>query len=135
VLCLDVGTKRIGVAVSDELKLTAGGVCTIERNSMKNVILSISNIIEKYNVEQIVVGMPYNLSGESGAMALAVKSFIKKLRNSIPLEVVEWDERFSTIAVNRVLSDTEMSRAKKKGVVDELSAVYILQGYLDSRTQ
>lgn len=135
VLCLDVGTKKIGVAVSDELKLTAQSLLTIERIGVKKDIDSIKSVIEKYNIETIVVGMPYNLNGEAGKRALAVKSFAKKLRNSTGIDVVEWDERFSTIAVTRVLNESEISRVKRKGVVDELSAVYILQGYLDSRNQ
>lgn len=135
VLCLDVGTKRIGIAVSDELKLTAQSIRTIERMGLKKDINSIRSMVKEYNIETIVVGMPYNLNGEAGEMALAVKSFAEKLRNSTSVNVVEWDERFSTMAVTRVLHDAEMSWVKRKGVVDELSAVYILQGYLDSRNQ
>lgn len=130
-----MGTKRIGVAVSDELKLTAKSVRTIERMGLKKDISSIRSMVKEYNIETIVVGMPYNLDGKAGEMALAVKSFADRLRKSTGLNVVEWDERFSTIAVTRVLHDADMSRAKRKGVVDELSAVYILQGYLDSRNQ
>jgi putative Holliday junction resolvase len=135
ILCLDVGTKRIGVALSDELNLTAQSLCTIERTGLKRDIAVIKEIVEKYNVEKIVVGMPFNLSGETGKTALAVKNFVEKLTNSTGVNVVEWDERFSTIAVNRVLHDAKLSRTKRKGIVDELSAVYILQGYLDSGTQ
>lgn len=134
-LCLDVGTKRIGVAVSDELKLTANNIKTIERRGFKKDIATIKNIIKEYNIEKIVVGMPYNLDGKTGKMALAIKNFIQRLKNSTGIDVIEWDERFSTIAVNRVLHEAEMSRAKRKEMVDELSAVYILQGFLDSRSQ
>ncbi len=130
-----MGTKRIGVAVSDELKLTAKSVRTIERMGLKKDIDSIRSMVKEYNIETIVVGMPYNLDGKAGEMALAVRNFADRLRKSTGLDVVEWDERFSTMAVTRVLHDAEMSRTKRKGVVDELSAVYILQGYLDSRNQ
>ncbi len=135
ILCLDVGTKRIGVAVSDELKIIAQNLQTIERTGLKRDIAVIKGMVEKYNVGQIVVGMPYNLNGEKGKMARAVKNFIEKLKNSTGIDVLEWDERFSTIAVDRVLHDAEMSRGKRKNILDGLSAVYILQGYLDSRTQ
>ncbi len=135
ILCLDVGTKRIGVAISDELKLTAQSLQPIERRGLKRDLALIKDIVKKYNVEKIVVGMPYNLNGERGKMAEIVRNFIEKLKNSTGIDVLEWDERFSTIAVNRVLHDAEVSSRKKKDVVDGLSAVYILQGYLDSGTQ
>jgi len=132
IMCLDVGTKRIGVALSDELGITAGAHSTIERNGLKRDIKKIHEIIKSNNVEKVVVGMPYNLDGTEGKMANTVRELIKALQSSITIDVQEWDERFSTMAVSRVMNQTEMSRKKKLKVIDELSAVYILQGYLDS---
>lgn len=135
ILCLDIGTKRIGVAVSDELGVIAQGVETITRTSIKADITAVANLINKFNATKIVVGIPYNLKGEESQMSRSIKKFIGELKRTTGIDVVEWDERFSTIAVSKVLRETEMSRLKRQKVVDKLSAIYILQGYLDSGKQ
>lgn len=135
-LCLDIGEKRIGVAISDSSGLTASILTTINRKGIKNDIKDIKAIIDNYRIGKIVVGMPYNLSGGEGVRAGQVKKFIKELKKGIEgVEIVEWDERFSTMAVERVLIESDISRSKRKKVIDGLSAVYILQGFLDSQVK
>jgi putative Holliday junction resolvase len=133
ILGLDVGKKRIGVAVSDELGITAQGIGVIVRSSTKRDIQAISEIARKYRVDKIVIGLPVNMNGTLGPQGEEIKEFGEKLRNYLNIEVQYWDERLSTVAAERVLIDADISRKKRKNVIDKLSAVVILQNFLDSQ--
>jgi putative Holliday junction resolvase len=131
VLGLDIGSKRIGVAVSDELGLTAQGVRTILRKDLESDLEEITGLVRLYTVEEIVVGVPYNMDGSEGPAALAVREMMDRLAARVTVPVQEWDERLSTVAAERALLEADLSRAKRRKVIDKVAAVLILQGYLD----
>ncbi|MCK5010567.1 MAG: Holliday junction resolvase RuvX [Deltaproteobacteria bacterium] len=133
ILGLDVGSKTIGVAVSDELSLTAQGLTTLKRKVLKQDIKQLLKVIEENGVEKVVVGLPKNMNGSLGPSAEMVISLIGELKKFVDLPVVTWDERLSTVAAQRVLLEADMSRKKRKRVVDKVAAILILQGYLDNR--
>jgi len=133
ILGLDIGKVRTGVAISDELGLVATGLRTIKASGRGELIKVIMGIIDEYDVGEIVVGLPLNLDGTEGAKAGEVRRFAGALERATGLKAIFWDERFSTVAVTRVLVEADISRAKRKAVVDKVAAAYILQGYLDSR--
>jgi len=133
ILALDVGEKRIGVAVSDLLFITAQGVTTLERKNWRQDLRAIQRMTAEYQVTEIVVGLPRKLDGTLGPSALRVREFIKKMRGVISLPVTEWDERFSTVAVERVLLEADVRRSRRKKVIDKIAAQFILQGYMDFR--
>ena len=133
ILGLDVGSKTIGVAISDELSLTAQGLTTLKRKVLKQDIKQLLKVIEENGVEKVVVGLPKNMNGSLGPSAEMVISLIGELKKFIDLPVVTWDERLSTVAAQRVLLEADMSRKKRKRVVDKVAAILILQGYLDNR--
>ena len=133
ILGLDVGSKTIGVAVSDELGLTAQGLTTLKRKVLKQDIKQLLKVIEENGVEKVVVGLPKNMNGSLGPSAEMVISLIGELKKFVDLPVVTWDERLSTVAAQRVLLEADMSRKKRKRVVDKVAAILILQGYLDNR--
>lgn len=133
-LCVDYGDKRIGVAVSDPLGIIAQGVETMRSSGdVGRDALQVADIARKLSVSEIVVGLPKTLKGEIGPKAQAVQKFTEALRAKVSFPVVEWDERFSTKAVERTLIEANVSRAKRKTVIDKSAAIYILQGYLDSK--
>lgn len=133
---LDIGRKTIGVAISDELGLTAQGLKTIIRKEIEEEFLEIRNLIARYQIEKIVVGLPKNMDGTLGKQAEMVFLWIEELRKRIPIPVVVWDERLSTVEATKTLLQADLSRAKRKKVIDQLAASIILQGYLDrKRTQ
>ncbi len=129
---LDMGTKTIGVALSDERGVSAQPLKTLKRAGAAKDLEELKGLIHEYSVERIVVGMPVNMDGSMGPRAKAVLGFIERLKKHVRLPVSVWDERLSTVAVTRVLIDADVSRAGRKKVVDKLAAAYILQGYLDS---
>jgi putative Holliday junction resolvase len=132
---LDFGDKTIGVAVSDELGWTAQGVEVIRRNSLKNDLERLAQLVNTYGVTDVVVGLPKNMNstiGERGEKSLA---FAERLKKHLQLPVHMWDERLTTMAANRTLLEADVSRKKRKQVVDKLAAVFILQGYLDNRSK
>lgn len=133
ILGLDVGSKTIGVAVSDELSLTAQGLTTLKRKVLKQDIKQLLKVIEENGVEKVVVGLPKNMNGSLGPSAEMVISLIGELKKFVDLPVVTWDERLSTVAAQRVLLEADMSRKKRKRVVDKVAAILILQGYLDNQ--
>ena len=133
VLGLDVGSKTIGVAVSDELSLTAQGLTTLKRKVLKQDVKQLLKVIEENGVEKVVVGLPKNMNGSLGPSAEMVISLIGELKKFVDLPVVTWDERLSTVAAQRVLLEADMSRKKRKRVVDKVAAILILQGYLDNQ--
>ena len=133
VLALDVGDRRIGVAVSDELGLTAQGVTTIHRRSWAADLDDIARLVETWRAETIVVGLPLTLEGAIGPRAQTVQAFIKRLESAVGVPILTWDERFSTVTAERVLIDANLSRAKRRRVIDKTAAVVILQHFLDTR--
>ena len=133
ILALDVGEKRIGVAVSDELGFAAHAVETIERKSRPVVPSRIEDLVREYGAEKIVVGLPRNMNGSLGGQAEAVLEFIKAVQERLPaIPVLPWDERLTTRAAERVLIEADLTRNKRKKKIDQVAAVFILQGYLDS---
>jgi len=128
---LDIGFKTIGIAMSDELGLTAQGLKTIIRKGLEEDFSEISQLISQFRVETIVVGLPINMNGTLGKQAEIVLHWIKDLEERISVPVVTWDERLSTVEANRTLLQADLSRAKRKKVIDKLAASLILQGYLN----
>ncbi|KEK26315.1 Holliday junction resolvase RuvX [Bacillus gaemokensis] len=135
ILGLDVGTKTVGVAISDEMGWTAQGLETIKINEERGNFGfdRISELVKQYNVDKIVVGLPKNMNGTIGPRGEACQQFAQSLRELLQLEVVLWDERLSTMAAERLLISADVSRKKRKQVIDKMAAVVILQGYLDSK--
>jgi len=129
VMGLDVGDKYIGVAISDELRLTAQGIKTIKS---EGCIEALKENIKEYEVGSIIVGLPRMLNGSLGIQGEKVLKFIEDLKASLGLPTFLWDERLSTIAAQRSLIEAGKGRKKRKGLKDKVSAVIILQGYLDS---
>ena len=132
---LDVGMKTIGIAVSDELGLAAHPVITLERSGTRPDVARLVALVAEREVADVVVGMPFELSGVEGRRAKRVRVLIDALRAALDeaIPIHEWDERFSTVAVERVLIDADLSRARRKQVVDKQAAAFILQGWLDGR--
>lgn len=135
ILGLDVGTKTVGVAISDEMGWTAQGLETIKINEERGYFGfdRISELVKQYNVDKIVVGLPKNMNGTIGPRGEACQQFAENLRELLQLEVVMWDERLSTMAAERLLISADVSRKKRKQVIDKMAAVVILQGFLDSK--
>ncbi|SDE59467.1 Holliday junction resolvase RuvX [Sporomusa acidovorans] len=133
ILALDVGDKTIGVAVCDELKLTAQGVEVIRRTSPTRDFKRLSELIDQYQVGLVIIGLPKNMNGTIGPRGELVKEFAKALVKAIPnIDTAFWDERLSTVAAQKSLIAADVSRAKRRQVIDKMAAVFILQGYLDS---
>jgi len=134
ILGLDLGSKTLGVAVSDELGWTAQGIETIKINeeSRDYQLGRLSDIIEQHSVEEIVLGMPKNMNGTIGPRAEASQRFSEILTKKFNLPVILWDERLTTMAAEKMLISADVSRKKRKQVIDKMAAVMILQGYLDS---
>ena len=135
VMACDYGSKTIGIAVSDPFGWTAQGVEIIRRQEEEALAASIERIkelIAEYGVEKIVVGLPKNMNNTSGERVEKTLEFIEKLKKKISLPVVTWDERLSTVGAERVLLEADLSRAKRKKVIDKMAAAYFLQGYLDA---
>ncbi len=128
---LDIGSHTIGVAISDELGITAQGLKTLRRKSMEEDFKEIAGIIRQFEIEKIVVGLPKNMDGTLGRQAEIVLKWMKVLTDKIPIPVVTWDERLSTVGASKVLLEADLSRRKRKKVIDKVAAVLILQGYLD----
>jgi putative Holliday junction resolvase len=131
VIGLDIGEKRIGVALSDTLGIMAGALTVIERATDEAAVKQIINLTRENEVERIVVGMPRSLDGTLGKQAQTVQSFADLLEKSIDIPVITWDERLSTVAADRTLLEMGMKRNKRKKHRDSLAAAFILQGYLD----
>lgn len=133
-MCLDVGTKTLGVAMSDPLGWIAQPIKTIRRSATEADCRDLKKMIEESEVGKIVVGLPLNMNGTEGPQARSVRRFVEEMAKVIPDVPVEfWDERLSTVAAERGLLEADLSRAKRKGVIDQMAAVHILQGYLESR--
>lgn len=135
ILGLDVGTKTVGVAISDEMGWTAQGLETIKINEERGHFGfdRISELVKQYDVDKIVVGLPKNMNGTIRPRGEACQQFAENLRELLQLDVVMWDERLSTMAAERLLISADVSRKKRKQVIDKMAAVVILQGFLDSK--
>ena len=135
-LGLDIGKKRIGVALSDGLALTAQPLDVLKSGSINKDIFTIIAICEAQEVTEIVAGMPFNMDGSKGGSAEYVEKFLDKLKDKLgtgsEITVRTWDERLSTKAVERVMIEGDARRAERKEKIDALAASFILQGYLDS---
>lgn len=131
IMALDVGSRTIGIACSDALLMTAQGIETIRRTSLENDFNRLRELISEYEVHELVVGMPKNMNGTKGERAEKTEEFVEKMKAVIDLPVTFWDERLSTVMVERQLIAADVSRKKRKGVIDKMAAVVILQGYLD----
>ena len=132
---LDVGTHTIGIAISDELGVTAQGLKTLKRRSTEDDLQEIAILIGQFEVNKIVVGLPKNMDGTLGKQAEYVLKWVEIFRDKIQLPVVTWDERLSTVGASKVLLEADLSRKKRKKVIDKLAAVLILQGYLDQNAR
>lgn len=130
-LGLDIGEKRIGVAVSDALGLTSQGLRTLERTGTDKDYCEIARLVKEWEIGKIVVGLPRNMNGTYGPQSEKVKEFMQRLLEFIQVEVVYWDERLTTAAAQRTLLEGDITRKRRKQVVDKIAAVFILQGYLD----
>ena len=134
IMGLDYGSVTVGVAISDELLITAQGIEVIRRkqeNTIRQTLARIEELIKEYEVKLIVLGYPKHLNNTIGERAIKSEEFAEKLRQRTKLDVILWDERLTTVAAQQILSDSGMNYKKKKSVVDKLAAVLILQGYLD----
>lgn len=132
ILGLDMGERTIGVAVSDPLGYTAQGITTIKRKNLKIDLEEIRRICSEYSVESIVLGLPKNMNGTLGESSEKVIEFSKILEAELKLPIKFWDERLTTVAAHKAMLEADLSRAKRKKIVDKIAAIYILQGYLDS---
>ena len=134
-LALDVGDKTIGVAAVDLLGITAQGVETIRRTSNKDDLKRLGELVKNFEATTFVIGLPKNMDGTEGARCELVKKFAAKLSAAFPeVNQIFWDERLSTVAATKNLIAADVSRKKRKKVIDKMAAVYILQGYLDSKS-
>lgn len=132
ILGIDVGKKRIGLALSDELGLTAQQVPTIIRKNLKEDLAALKKIITEQRVTELIVGWPLNLNGSESPQTKFVSDFLEILKKNYDLPVKKWDERLSSLMVERNLIEANVRRKQRKQVIDQLSAQVILQGYLDS---
>jgi len=134
IMGLDVGDKKIGIALSDSMGWTAQGYSVIERKNLKGTLCKIKKIVERYDVTQVIIGLPKNMNGSIGPQGEKILKFAEELGNIINnIEIKLWDERLTTIEAEKTLIEADLSRRKRKQVIDKLAAVLILQNYLDSR--
>ncbi len=131
ILGLDYGSKRIGVAVCDELGFTAQGLTTITRKNRSRDLDAIGALVRSYGVEKIVIGYPLRLDGTEGIQCEKVNRFASRLESSFALPVVKWDETLTTAKADDILMEAGMRRKKRKDVIDRLAACLILQDYLN----
>jgi putative holliday junction resolvase len=135
VLGLDVGSRRIGIAVSDLLGITAQGLETLQRKNKRQDFERLGQIIRDYDVREIVVGLPLRMSGAEGTQAGKMHDFAEELRKRFCLPVHMWDERLTSAEANRLLRETDLSIEKRGKAVDRMAAVLILQGWMESRSR
>ncbi len=131
ILGLDIGSKTIGVAISDPLGWTAQGISTIRRTKKESDLEEVKKICKEYSVETIVIGLPKNMNGSIGEAGERVLEFSNQIKEYTGLKVEMWDERLTTVAAHKAMLEADLSRNKRKKIVDKIAATYILQGYLD----
>ena len=132
VLAIDHGTVRMGIAMSDELKIIAQPLEFIPAEPFSGFLIRLSELLREYKVELILLGMPRNMDGSYGEASLKVREFEAVLKNSIALPVKTWDERLTSVQANRALSQGGVKKQKKRKNVDAMAAAILLQSYLDS---
>ncbi len=132
---LDVGDKRIGIALSDEGAVIASPRETLERSGNRKDIRYMLELARREEVSEIVVGMPFSLDGSLGPQAHKVERFVEALKAETDIRITTWDERLTTVSAERALLEGDVSRAKRKKTIDRVAAALILQGYLDSRRE
>ncbi len=132
ILALDYGTKRIGVAVSDELKMIAQPLEYIAAEPFGEFLVRLAELLKEKQVELLLVGMPRNMDGSYGPAALKVQDFVAAVRNAIAVPIQTWDERLTSAQANRLLIQGNVRRDKRKEKVDKTAAAILLQSYLDS---
>ena len=130
---LDVGTKTVGVAVADELGFTAQGITTVRRTGLKADLEALRKIATEYQVTHAVIGLPLNMDGSEGPRAQASRDFARQVEERLGLSTELWDKRLTTVAAERVLLEGDVSRQKRRQVIDQVAASLILQGWLDAR--
>lgn len=138
IMGLDYGAITVGVAISDELLLTAQAIEVIRRkqeNKLRQTYARIEALAQQYDVEEIVVGYPKNMDNSIGERAVKSEEFAENIKRRTGLTVTLWDERLTTVAAHQVLKESGIGRKQTAAVVDKLAAVFILQGYLDLRRQ
>jgi putative pre-16S rRNA nuclease len=133
ILAIDHGSKRIGLAVTDELGITSQGLPTLHRTNKRNDFDHLRRVIKQFGVGEIVVGLPLRMSGDSGTQSEKVKEFAEELRARFNLPVHLFDERLTSVEANRLLDETAMGGRRRREVVDQLAAVLILQAFLENR--
>ncbi len=133
ILALDFGARNIGLAVSDELGVTAQGLPTLRRSNKRNDFDHLRRVIKQFDVTEIVMGLPLRMSGSGGIQSDKVQVFAQELRRKFKLPVSLFDERLTSVEANRLLRETDMSSRHRAGVVDQLAAVLILQSFLEFR--
>src|SRR5579863_1886093 len=129
ILALDVGSRTIGMAVSDPLGITAQGLETLRRKNKREDFAALSRVIEKYAIREIVVGYPLHMSGRVGAQSLKTADFAQEARRRFQLPVQLWDERLTSAEANRILRQSEISIRKRSQAVDRMAATLILQSF------
>ena len=132
ILGIDYGEKRIGLALSDISNMVARSLKVLNRETNRNWLGEIKTIVDENEIKQIVIGLPKNMNGSIGKKGEEVLAFVKVLEKRVKVPIVTWDERLTTVAAEKVLRQAELSRKKRKGILDKLSACIILQNYLDS---
>lgn len=130
---MDFGEKRVGVALSDPLGLTAQGMETLEPRDEEELLIKIEEMVTQKGITKVVVGLPLNMDGSKGPTTKKVLKFTEKLRERLKKPIVTWDERLSTISAQRALNDMGRRTKGRKGEVDRLAATIILQSYLESQ--
>lgn len=131
ILGLDIGSRTVGVAVSDPLGWTAQGVTTIKRKNFTADVAEVKRYFDEYGATLIVAGLPKNMNGTIGPSGEMVYEFCEKIKESFDVKIEFWDERLTTVAAHKAMIEGDLSRAKRKKIVDKIAAIYILQGYLD----
>ncbi|HWR37562.1 MAG TPA: Holliday junction resolvase RuvX [Clostridia bacterium] len=133
ILALDVGSRTIGLAITDPLGITAQGLLTIRRKNKRTDFAALNEVIARHEVCEIVVGLPLRMSGAEGIQSERIREFVVDLEKHFKLPIHLWDERLTSVEANRVLRSSEMSISKRAAVVDQLAAVLILQNFMEAR--
>jgi putative pre-16S rRNA nuclease len=135
VMALDWGRKRIGIALSDPLRCAARPLMTLTRSSWEHDLDAIGRVVREQGVRCIIVGLPLEMDGERGAQARRVEAFMRRVRAATGLPVEAWDERLTTVQAERALLEGDVSRSRRRQVLDQVAAVILLQAYLDAHSR
>jgi putative holliday junction resolvase len=131
---MDVGSKRIGLSISDPLHITAQGLETLHRQNKKTDFAQLEQVIRQYQIAEIVIGLPLRMTGGEGIQAEKMQAFADEIRRRFRLPVHLWDERLTSAQANRLLRETDMSIKRRGEVVDQMAAVLILQSWMDAKS-